>query len=155
MLMTVDDDRVLLPGSEPEMRPGVRRVGPAEPNERLHVAILLYPRQSVFSGGTSDETRQPSVGGEGFSVGSDFVRGADLGHVSQILEFALESGLTIVESSVSRRRVLLSGSVAAINDALGTTVSIYEYPGGRYRARSGALCVPNHLAAIVQSVSGI
>jgi kumamolisin len=155
MVMTVDDERTLLPGSEPEIRPGVQRIGPAEPNERLHVAILLYPRQSILNAGTPDDTWRPNGIKDGLPANSEFVRGADLGHVSQILEFALECGLTVVETSVSRRRVLLSGSVAAINDALGTSVSIYEYPGGRYRARSGSLHLPAGLAGIVQSVTGI
>jgi kumamolisin len=91
----------------------------------------------------------------GRTTGFEVVRGADLGHVSQVLEFALEYGLTVVETSVSRRRVLLSGPVGAINRAFGTTVAVYEYPGGRYRARTSSLHVPARLAHIVQSVTGI
>jgi kumamolisin len=154
--MLAVDDRVLLSGSEPENRPGVRSVGAPEPGERLHVAILLYPRGAMGSRAARDTGELVAHGrSEARTTGFEFVRGADLGHVSQILEFALEYGLTVVETSVSRRRVLLSGTVSAINRAFGTTVAVYEYPGGRYRARTGPLHVPARLAHIVQSVTGI
>ena len=155
--MLAVDDRILLSGSEPECRPGVRSVGTPDPNERLHIAILLFPRGAMGERKmeTSAMTSNSSVRTENRASGFEFVRGADLGHVSQVLEFALEYGLTVVETSVSRRRVLLSGPVGAINRAFGTTVAVYEYPGGRYRARTGPLHVPARLAPIVQSVTGI
>lgn len=150
------EERVTLSGSEPECRPGVQCIGTPDPSERLHIAILLYPRGAMgeripepagmLSGGSRTETH---------ASGFEFVRGADLGHVSQVLEFAMEYGLTVVETSVSRRRVLLSGGVSSINRAFGTTIAIYEYPGGRYRARTGPLHLPARLAPIVQSVTGI
>jgi kumamolisin len=155
MIMLAVDDRVLLSGSEPECRPGVRSVGAPDPNERLHIAILLFPRGAMGERRAEPLTLTSSVRTETRQSGFEFVRGADLGHVSQVLEFALEYGLTVVETSVSRRRVLLSGPVGAINRAFGTTVAVYEYPGGRYRARTGPLHVPARLASIVQSVTGI
>ena len=162
-MLAVIDDRVLLSGSEPECRPGVRSVGAPDPNERLHVAVLLFPRgamgdsnaRPLVAAGRTETAPVTSGRTEARNTGFEFVRGADLGHVSQVLEFALEYGLTVVETSVSRRRVLLSGPVAAINRAFGTTVAVYEYPGGRYRARTGPLHVPSRLATIVQSVTGI
>ena len=151
--MLAIDERVLLSGSEPECRPGVRSVGAPDPNERLHIAVLLFPRGAM--GERSNSISMSSIRPENRASGFEFVRGADLGHVSQVLEFALEYGLTVVETSISRRRVLLSGPVGAINRAFGTTVAVYEYPGGRYRARTGPLHVPTRLASIVQSVTGI
>ena len=163
--MIAVEDRTVLSGSEPECRPGVHSVGAPDPNERLHIAVLLYPRGAMTDRGSEPAPRSSvmgeavaAVGGvrtENRNSGFEFVRGADLGHVSQVLEFAMEYGLTVVETSVSRRRVLLSGPVAAINRAFGTTVAVYEYPGGRYRARTGPLHVPARLGSIVQSVTGI
>ena len=45
--MLAVDDRILLSGSEPECRPGVRSVGAPDPNERLHIAIPLFPRGAM------------------------------------------------------------------------------------------------------------
>lgn len=154
--MVAIEDRVVLPGSEPDDRPGVRSVGAPDPGERIHAAVLLYPRGGMSSRITRESVSMQRTGGSEIrTAGFEFVRGADLSHVSQVLEFAMEHGLTVVETSVSRRRVLLSGPVASINRAFGTTVAIYEYPGGRYRARTGPLHVPSRLAQIIQSVTGI
>jgi kumamolisin len=144
--MLTIDNRTALAGSDPDIRPGVRCIGSPEPDERVHVAILLHPRGSM--GGSSERS-------EVLSGGFEFVRGADLGHVAQILEFALEYGLTVVETSVSRRRVLLTGTASAVGIAFGTPLGVFEYPGGRYRGRTTALRLPGNLARIVQSVTGI
>ncbi len=155
--MLAIDDRTKLSGSDPDGRPGVRCIGSPDPQERIHVAVLLYPRGSMDSRTREILGRTEALALETESAQSDFefVRGADLGHVAQILEFALEYGLTVVETSVSRRRVLLSGTASSISRAFGTDLALYEYPGGRYRARKGPIHLPARLAAIVQSVTGI
>ena len=37
--------------------------------------------------------------------------------------------------------MILSGSVADMNDAFGVNLKTYEYPGGTYRGRTGAVKV--------------
>ena len=54
-----------------------------------------------------------------------------------------------------RRRVQLSGTIAAFENAFGTTLANYETPGGTFRGRLGPLHIPVYLAAVVQAVLGL
>ena len=81
--------------------------------------------------------------------------GADPRDLTRIEDFAQAHGLTVTEVSPAKRSVVLSGTVAAFSDAFGVSLATYEYWGGTYRGRVGAVHVPAELAEIVQGVFGL
>jgi kumamolisin len=81
--------------------------------------------------------------------------GADPKDLAAIEAFAQTHGLTVTEVSSAKRSVVLAGTVAAFSEAFGVSLETYEYWGGTYRGRVGAVHVPAELAGIVQGVFGL
>src|ERR1022692_2458331 len=69
--------------------------------------------------------------------------------------FASEHNLTVKEKSPARRTVILSGTVAAMDQAFGVQLKQYEHPSGNYRGRTGAIQLPADLQDIVEGVFGL
>ena len=81
--------------------------------------------------------------------------GADPADLAKVEAFAQAHGLVVVQTSVARRSVFLSGTAAAFGEAFGTTIENFEHEGGTYRGRTGALTVPTDLKDIIEGVFGI
>ncbi len=85
--------------------------------------------------------------------------------------FASEHGLRVAEANAGRRSVVLSGTVAQMNDAFDVTLNDYEVPGqaepsvftGRrglvpaqtHRGYEGTVQLPSAIADIVEDVVGL
>lgn len=69
--------------------------------------------------------------------------------------FATTYGLTLVESSIARRSVRLSGTARQMSAAFGVQLGVYQTPARTYRGREGEVHVPAALAAIVEGGSGL
>ena len=76
----------------------------------------------------------------------------DLDHVAA---WAEAQGLDVVEASVGRRSLVLSGTVAALAAAFGATLTMQTNAGQEYRIRTGTLSVPSELLPIIQGVFGL
>jgi kumamolisin len=81
--------------------------------------------------------------------------GADPADLEKVEEFAHEYDLDVVEASVAQRRVVLSGTAAALSNAFGVYLARYEHPSGSYRGRIGPVHVPDDLAPIIEGVFGL
>ncbi len=82
--------------------------------------------------------------------------GADLEAVAAVKDFADEYGLQVeAEVESGRRTVHLTGSVAAMEKAFGTTLDERETAHGTLRVREGALTVPEELAPYLTAVLGL
>lgn len=83
--------------------------------------------------------------------------GADPNDITKVEAFAHEAGLTVVDSSVRKRRVVLSGTAEAISKAFGTQMACYKVntTGPPYRGRTGTLSIPAELESAVIAVLGI
>jgi kumamolisin len=81
--------------------------------------------------------------------------GADPADVVQIERFAAEYNLTVGPIDLSRRSIILCGTVAHINEAFGTQLQLFQSPAGMYRGRTGELSVPSNLGDIVVGVFGL
>ena len=144
-------DRVTLPGSEREPAVGSQEVSAIPPDERVVVSVIMARKQELptQSGGLSTR-RIPR---------QDFHEkyGADPNDISLVEAFARTAGLTVVESSVPKRRVMLSGPGAAISKAFGAKVACYRMgaSGPLYRERRGPLTIPAELESAVIAVLGI
>jgi kumamolisin len=147
-----------LKGSERTPLAGARAVGPADPNERTEVTVRLRPRES----GTLEDlvgklTRAKSGRRPQFFTREEFERthASAAEDIEKVAAFARASGLVVVETSASRRSVVLSGTVAALSRAFGVRLQTWEHEGGTYRGRTGPVQLPVALRDVVQGVFGL
>jgi kumamolisin len=137
--------KVTLPGSE--RQPIGTRIGDQPENETIEVSVILKPKiraKSPLHGGAS-------VTREEFAA----KHGADSAAIEKVKEFAKEYNLSVSDTSVERRTVKLEGSATNMANAFGVVFARYEHEGLHYRARSGAIQVPEELVGSVEAVLGL
>jgi len=149
-------NHIPLPNSERTPMANAREIGPANSSERLEVTLRLNSRagkKPALSMETFNQLPQqrPVITREQFEA----THGADPAAISKIAAFAKEYGLNVVETSAARRTVVLSGTVAAFNDAFQVRLMQYEHPNGTYRGRTGPVHIPAELDGIVEGVFGL
>ncbi len=151
-------NRIAIKGSERKPLSGARKVGPADPKEIVQVTVLVRRRSSsegltsmVAEIGASPPHKRHHLSHEEFEAS----HGADPDDIEKVEDFAHEHGLDVVEVSKADRRVVLSGTVAAMSEAFGVALDRYEHPSGTYRGRTGHVQIPEDLAPIVQGVFGL
>ena len=156
--MASSRNRIPLAGSERLPVKGAQIIGPADPNERVSVTVKLRRRAA----GNEIASLVDEISGRGPKERRYLTReelaathGADPNDIEKVEAFAHEQGLDVVETNPAQRRVVLSGTVAALSQAFGVFLAQYEHPGGRYRGRSGAIHLPEDLAPIVEGVFGL
>lgn len=127
------------------------RLRAADPGEMVQVTVVLRHRsggdmaQQLLSGG------KPGLSREEYAASA----GADPADIARIEQFARGHGLQVVESNAAERRVVLSGTVAAMNSAFSVDLGIYQTPQGVHRSYEGAPSLPPGLAPIVAAVLGL
>jgi kumamolisin len=154
--MSAPKPQIPLPGSEREPVPGAREVGPANPNEIIDVTVRLRPRSGKKPFVNADEFTKP-IDQRNILSREEFEKehGADPASIALVESFAREHGLTVKETSAPRRTVILSGTVAAMNEAFGVQLKKYQHQGGEYRGRTGAVHLPQDLQSVVEGVFGL
>jgi kumamolisin len=142
-----------LEGSERKLRVGARRTGAADPNEILTVSIRIRRRPNAppLPPIEAYPRKSQHLSREDFAVRY----GASQDDLARIADFAAANGLSVVESSVPRRTVVLRGSVKQMNEAFGVDLGIYETADERYRGREGPIHVPAEIANLVEGVFGL
>jgi kumamolisin len=123
-------------------------LGPADPDERVEVSVVLKPRQALpeVTGLSKPLTREEFA--EAY--------GADPGDVSRVEDFAHKHGLEVVESSPSRRTVRLAGTSKQMAAAFGVSLARFRSEDGtEFRAPETEVRVPNELGDAVQGVFGL
>ncbi len=129
-------------------------LGPADPQERVHVSLYLRRRQNlpadVLAGRrrlTRDELRTQY--------------GAHPDDVEHVREALVRHGIELVEADPGTRRMVVAGTVTAFCEAFGTAVSRVrtahpQSPDGVvHRYRTAALNLPNALSGVVTAVLGL
>ena len=151
-------NRVPVHGSEREPLAGAHFVGPVDPNERIQVTISVRRRRTspglspmVTELGARPVHERKYLSREEFAA----THGADPADLEKMEEFAHEHGLDVVDVNAAQRRVVLSGTAAALCTAFGVSLATYEHPGGTYRGCVGYVQVPEDLAPIIQAVMGL
>jgi kumamolisin len=82
--------------------------------------------------------------------------GAAQSDLEAVAAFAQAHGLRVVEESIAKRLVRVSGAAAQMNEAFGVTLGRYEHPrGGAYRSYEGEVQLPAELAGVVEGVLGL
>jgi len=141
--------KMILPGSENVQRPGLEAVGSFQLDETVRVSVILRRTGIAPSAENSGTTHA--------SAEATPRLGSNPADIAMVEEFAHHAGLTVVESSVVKRRVVLAGTADAIRNAFGAELVTYKdvETGQHFRGRKGTLAIPAELEGIVTAVLGI
>src|SRR5690349_8126400 len=125
--------RFLLPGSERVPHPGARPAGAPDPSQFIEVSIVLRRKAPL-----DIPTETQPIDRNEFAARY----GADPRDVERVEVFAQQFDLQIVEIDLGRRTVVVGGTIAAMNEAFGTSLALYQADDGMYRGRTGSLYLP-------------
>jgi kumamolisin len=137
-----------------------KAVGKSDATERIEVTIMVRPRASAATGPTradtllSDATRPQSA--RQYLTREAFAneRGADLGDIASVEQFAHDHNLTVTHSSVAERLVRVSGTLGDLSRAFGASVKQYRLGKVVFRGRTGSLTLPADVADKIVGVFG-
>ena len=149
-----NEKRVELQGSARKALAKATKVGAIDPNERFQVTLRLRSRQPLPSAhelGSQDVRSRTYLTREQFAS----AYGADAHDVELVETFAHEYGLDVVEVSVGRCIVILSGTAGSMKAAFGTELELVEHEGKRHRHRTGTVSLPQSLSGVVTGVFGL
>jgi len=145
---------VPLAGSERSELPGATPAAPLDQNQVITVTVLLRRMAEVpadlITGRSTVTTEQ---------FGERY--GADQADASLVADVLGRYGLTVTEYHLPSRRLKVSGTLADLSRAFGTTLTSVTspHPDGsgevRHRYRSGGLSVPSELSGIITAVLGL
>jgi kumamolisin len=154
--MPAPRQHLTLRGSERAPLEGAREIGPADPKEIVDVTIRLRSKAGKKPIVDPEEYKKP-IRERKILSRKEFEQrhGADAESMAKVEAFAREHKLVVKEKSAARRTIVLSGTVAAMNKAFGVELKKYEYPGGKYRGRTGSVHLPADLHEDVEGVFGL
>jgi len=143
-------------GSERAPLKGATEIGPANPNEKLDVTIRLRSRAGKKPIVSADAFTKP-IANRTILSRKEFeqTHGADPESIARVEAFAREHKLTVKEKSAARRTVILTGTVAAMDQAFGVQLKEYQHPSGNYRGRTGTVQIPADLQDVIEGVFGL
>ncbi len=123
---------VALPNSAKQPLPGAQESGTLNPNESMQISIYVRPK----SANPLPETPATPMTREDYAG----AYGADPADIAQIVAFAQAHGLTVVQTDLTRRVVVLGGTVATMTAAFQVdSASLYpRRPGLSWPNRHGA-----------------
>ena len=139
-------ERFLLAGSERAPQADAQPVGTPNFAEIVDVSLVLRRRAQLDLGRQAEPVAREEFAAR-YGAAPDDVR--------RVEAFAQEFDLTVVSVDLARRTVVLAGTIAAVNEAFGTALKLYQGAHGLYRGRTGALFLPADLADIVVGVFGL
>ena len=135
-----------IPGSTRSIDPSCEEVGPTDPSAPVTATVYVRdpaPGEDASSGPVSRSAYHA-------------VHRAREEDIRAVLDFAAASGLAVAEVDRQRRSVLLAGTVGALAEAFGTSLTDYRDPAnGVFRGRTGPLTVPSHLSPVITGVFGL
>ncbi|MGH8797957.1 MAG: S53 family peptidase [Caldimonas sp.] len=155
--MSTTPKRYVVPGSERDALPGAKATRAVMPNERFEVTVQLRAKAALH-GPADDAAHGDTLPAQRRYLSRDEYEtrhGADPQDIAKVGEFAAAHGLAVVETSVPRRSVVLSGTAQTLGAAFGVTLQQFEHDGGTYRGRTGPISVPANLAGLVVGVFGL
>jgi kumamolisin len=133
--------------------PAGRNMGNASFNELIVVMIKIRRKTPIrnFIRGLSSGKNKP-VSQEVFERRF----GASRDDIEKVVSFARKHDLTVIQTSASKRCVILKGSVQKFSEAFGVFLSDFIPESGiSYRGRSGPIQIPASLRDIITGVFGL
>ncbi|HEY5350528.1 MAG TPA: S53 family peptidase [Candidatus Lustribacter sp.] len=134
---------------------GAGDLGPADPDERMSVTIVLRPRSN--GGGDPGGYAAAALFDRTYLSRAELAerRGADPSEMLAVERFAVGAGLLVREADGARRSVVVEGTVAQLTAAFRVDLRRFHVEGGTFRGRVGTISVPAELAGIVTGVLGL
>lgn len=147
------DKYITLKGSDRKPMRGATKTGTVDPGEAMLVTVVLRQKKSSDKHPSAEElvARGERVSREEYEARY----GADPADVKKVEAFAHAHGLTVQQVSLPARTVVLTGTCAAFAKAFRVELARYQYEGGTYRGRTGAVNIPTDLSGIVEGVHGL
>jgi kumamolisin len=146
------ESSVELPGSFRKLPPG-KNLGNTSFNDVIEVMIKLRRKTPIlnFVRGIAKGKNKP-ISQEVF----DRRFGASQDDINLVIAFARQHDLTVLQTSVSKRNVILKGSVQKFSEAFQVYLADFIPDSGiTYRGRSGAIHIPEILKDIITGVFGL
>lgn len=158
--MNAHPDRMPIRGSARKFVPQAKLLGRSKPESVIRVSIFARrnPAPPVAALTKANGIQSQPIAHRTYLSSTEFdqVYGAAPTDLAAIAVFAKEHDLKVIDSSVSKRRVLVEGTIANVEQAFGTQLSEFDHPKlGHFRGRNGELQVPAALLPVVASVEGL
>jgi kumamolisin len=152
-----DPNLVELPGSERSAPTFGPAKGPADPEERIEVTLILRRDSRRGHLPPLEEAARRPRASRTYLSRSDFVTsfGAREDDLAAIRAFADAHRLTVTREDRARRSVWLQGPVGTLSTVFGTQLTRFEGPLGPFRGRAGPLRLPPALRHRVTGVFGL
>lgn len=146
-----------LEGTERKPLDGARRSRAAVGDEPVDLTLVLRRRTPSPSFPDIVEWGRQVPSGRTYLSRETFAQrhGAHPDDVQRVTTFLRARGLSVGAVSVGGRTVQASGPASRAARLFGTSLEYWDYPGGRYRGRTGSLTLPRELEGLVVAVLGL
>ncbi len=143
--------QVELKGSLRQVPPG-KKLGALNTGEIIEVTVRLRRKNAI-----EDYVKKLDKGNDTLSLEEfDKKFGASEKDIALVEAYAHEHDLTVVNSSISRRSVVLKGSVQQFSNAFGVYLASYQHESGQvFRGRTGSIKIPAELDGVIEGVFGL
>jgi kumamolisin len=145
------NNRITLRGSEKKPVPNAEPVGAIAPDDQIRVTVFLRRK-------SADPVPAPGPHGTHLSR-EEFAQqhGATPEDIALVERFAHEYQITVADTNIGKRRVILTGTAANVTKAFGTELACYKLPstGHTFRGRTGTISIPTELDGVVVAVVGL
>jgi kumamolisin len=156
--VNTSDRRIPLAGSERGSIGGSKASGKADPEETIHVTVVLKPRNNKEHASIVAKLSSQLPRDRTYLTRQEFEKkfGSTSEELALVRDFAEKNSLRVAEESSAKRSVVLSGTVALFSEAFGVELNRYSHPqGSTFRGRFGAVYLPPDLTPIVRAVLGL
>jgi kumamolisin len=146
------EPRVELAGSGRKI-PAGNNTGNAQLNQVMEVTVILRRKTSISRYiKTMGTGKQKPISRESY----DRRFGASKEDIQLVREFAQYHDLTVMQTSLAKRMVILKGTVQHFTEAFGVYLAnVVPETGIPYRGRSGTIKIPESLKEIITGVFGL
>ena len=147
----------VLPHSERHVRDGAQKIAAVDAGETFTVSVRVRRRTGAPTLVDPVHTATAPVGLRQYASREAFAAlyGASPADLDRVAAFGKAHALSVVESDVARRTVVLRGTAAQFAKAFGVELSIYRSATETYRGRSGTIHLPADLVEVVEGVFGL
>jgi kumamolisin len=158
--MSASVQKVAIRGSNLVCAENAKVLGKADDQKRIKISIYLRPnpQPTALARRASDAMDAQLPGQRKYLNDRDFdeVYGADPAELDKVAAWAKQHKLTVVDKSLTKRRLQVEGSIGDVSAAFGVELKEYEHAKlGRYRGREGEIFVPAELSDIITGVFGL
>jgi kumamolisin len=149
---------VSLDGSEHPQVTEHTLVNKTAPNETMKVTLILHRKNANQLKDVKAFAAEAAGGGpRRHLTHAEFAaqHGADAGDKQKVIDYFQSEGLKVVETNDARRTVVVEGTIDAINKAFNVEMCNYDSPRGKYRSHIGPAKLPQDIAPLIASMTGL